>query len=101
MKVWKLILVTQYLGNGVEACGYKEINKPESVEIGKDYYDKMGNQQANFVYLDNLRDVDEVYLRMYRKVKERHGRKNLPDHAFKFYKESFDRALKNYPEAIL
>jgi hypothetical protein len=101
MKVYKLIAVTYYLGSGVTNLGYKEVDKPEGCEIGKDYYDKMGNEQANFVYLDDIKKVDEIYLRVFRKLKEKYGRDRLPEHAFKFYEESFDRALKNYPEAIL
>jgi hypothetical protein len=97
MKVWKLIAATTYLGSGVEASGYKEVDVSDSVEIGKNYYDKIGNTQVNYVYLDDIRKVDEVYLGMFRKLKEKYGRAKMPDHAFDFYEETYERAVKDYP----
>lgn len=101
MKVWKMIAATIYLGSGVEACGYKEVDVSDKVEVGKNYYDKMGNTEYNFVYLDNIEDVDRVYIRMFRRLKEKYGKERLPEHAFDFYKESYERAAKDYPDILV
>lgn len=103
MRIWKVMTVTQYLGSGVDVCGYKEIDpdKLGSRQIGKNCYDKIGNQEANFIYLDDIKQVDRVFIRLYRKIKDRYGRKNLPEHAFRCYKESYDRAIEDYPEVLL
>jgi len=101
MKVWKLVVATEYLGSQVLACGYKEMEAPEGVEIGKNYYDKMGNQQANFVYIDDIKKVDELFFSMYRKLKERYGLARMPEHARDYYEQSYNRAIENHPEVIL
>lgn len=101
MEVYKLLVTTYYLGSGVTALGYKKVTRPDGVEIGKTYYDKMGNQQANYVYLDNIEDVDTRFINAFRILKSKYGRKNIPEHAFTFYEESFSRALENHPDAIL
>jgi hypothetical protein len=101
MKVWKLIAATEFLGSKVITCGYKEVEAPKGVEYGKQYYDKMGNQHGTYIYFEDIADVDATFIKAYRKLKGQHGRDRMPEHSFEFYQETYERAVKDYPDILV